>query len=307
MRKKYGIFIGISSILIFSGCMNESASSSSKINDTKQQAAGNLFNNQEHQKVQAVDVVAPTYMSTSQVELTKDTGDRLLESLPLKPQMVTSSLDEQNHWSYQDQDHWKFEAGDTQSPIDINTSQTVPMKDTGGIQVEYQTKVQSEEDNGHSIQVNDTGTATINGRLFDFSQVHFHAQSEHTLNGKHYPIEAHFVHKGQNGRLAVIGVFFQEGKENPGFQDVLDYVKKGEKNLEVGRIRMPTMMPTNKSYYHYLGSLTTPPLSENVEWYVMKNMVEASPDQIKAFQSLYSANNRKVQPLNQRSVLSHQE
>lgn len=211
------------------------------------------------------------------------------------------------HLNYQKQENWKFEAGDTQSPIDIDTSQTVPMKDTGDIQVDYQTTVQNEEDNGHSIQVNDTGTATINGRMFDFTQVHFHAPSEHTLNGKHYPIEAHFVHKGQNGRLAVIGVFFQEGQENQGFQDVLDHVKKGQKNLEVGTIRMSSMMPTPKSYYHYLGSLTTPPLSENVEWYVMKEVVEASPNQIKAFQDMYAANNRKVQPLHQRAILYHQD
>ncbi|MGR6001746.1 carbonic anhydrase family protein [Bacillus cereus] len=116
------------------------------------------------------------------------------------------------HLDYQEQEHWKFESGNTQSPINIDTSETLPMKDTGDIQIDYQTAVQSEEDNGHSIQVNATGTATINGRRFDFSQVHFHAPSEHTLNGNHYPIEAHFVHKGQNGRLAVIGVFFQKRK-----------------------------------------------------------------------------------------------
>ncbi|MGR6001850.1 carbonic anhydrase [Bacillus cereus] len=210
------------------------------------------------------------------------------------------------HLDYQEQEHWKFESGNTQSPINIDTSETLPMKDTGDIQIDYQTAVQSEEDNGHSIQVNATGTATINGRRFDFSQVHFHAPSEHTLNGNHYPIEAHFVHKGQNGRLAVIGVFFQKGKENPGFQDVLNHVKKGEKNLEVGTIRIPSMMPTHTSYYHYLGSLTTPPLSENVEWYVMQETVEVSMNQIKAFQSMYAANNRKVQPLHQRTVLYHQ-
>ncbi|GAB6524561.1 carbonic anhydrase [Bacillus cereus] len=271
MRKRYGILTGMSVMLIFSGCTNESALP--KKNEIKQPVATNQQN----------------------------------QNVSFKPQIAMNSQDDKNHWSYPDQNHWPFESGNAQSPIDINTSQTVPMKDTGGIQIEYQAKIQSEEDNGHSIQVNDTGTATINGRMFEFTQVHFHSLSEHTLDGKHYPIEAHFVHKGQNGRLAVIGVFFREGRNNLGLQNVLDHVKKGEKNQDVGTIHMKSMMPSNKSYYHYLGSLTTPPLSENVEWYVMKNAVEASPDQIKAFQKLYSANNRKVQPLNQRSVLSHQE
>ncbi|MED3468933.1 carbonic anhydrase family protein [Bacillus thuringiensis] len=209
--------------------------------------------------------------------------------------------------NYQDQDRWELESGDAQSPINIDTSKIVPMQDAGDIQLDYNTTVQDEEDNGHTIQVDDTGTAQINGRTFAFTQFHFHAPSEHTINGKHYPVEVHFVHKSQDGRLAVIGVLFQEGKENKGFQDVLDHVKAGQKNTEVGILDITSMIPVHKSYYHYLGSLTTPPLSENVEWYVMKEVVEASPEQIKAFQTLYSGTNRKVQPLHQRVVLYHQD
>lgn len=67
------------------------------------------------------------------------------------------------------------------------------------------------------------------------------------------------------------------------------------------------MIPTNKTYYHYIGSLTTPPLSENVEWYVMKNPVEVSKAQIETFNKYYDSNNRKVQKLNGRSVLEHAE
>nr|WP_307839939.1 carbonic anhydrase family protein [Bacillus cereus] len=96
-------------------------------------------------------------------------------------------------------------------------------------------------------------------------------------------------------------------QKNKGFQDVLDHVKSGQKNTEVGTLDITSMLPVNKSYYHYLGSLTTPPLSENVEWYIMKESIEASPEQIKAFQKLYSATNRKVQSLHQRVVLYHQD
>ncbi|MGR5864766.1 carbonic anhydrase [Bacillus cereus] len=208
-----------------------------------------------------------------------------------KPQLKQNGSTEQ--LNYKDQDHWNFESGDAQSPINIDTSKVVPMQDVGDIHLDYNTTVQDEEDNGHTIQVDDTGTAQINGRTFAFTQFHFHAPSEHTINGQHYPVEVHFVHKSQDGRLAVIGVLFQEGKENKGFQDVLNHVKTGKKNTDVGTLDIASMIPTDKSYYHYLGSLTTPPLSENVEWYVMKEIIEISPAQIKEFQKMYSATNRK--------------
>ncbi|EJR91035.1 hypothetical protein IKE_05710 [Bacillus cereus VD196] len=209
--------------------------------------------------------------------------------------------------NYKDQKHWEFESGDTQSPIVIETTKAQEMKENGAIELNYNNAVLDEVDNGNSIQIDVTGTAKINGRYFDLTQFHFHAPSEHKLDSKQYPIEAHFVNKAQNGRLAVISVFFREGSENQGFQKVIDSIKKGDKNTAVGEINIAAMLPTNKSYYHYLGSLTTPPLSENVEWYVMRNPVEVSKVQIETFQSYYNNNNREIQPLNERLILKHEE
>ncbi|MGM0924271.1 MAG: carbonic anhydrase [Bacillota bacterium] len=216
----------------------------------------------------------------------------------------TTAIHEVN---YKDQKKWEIESGDSQSPIDIDTTKALEMNDSGAIELNYNNAVLDEVDNGHSIQVNVTGTAKINGRNFDLTQYHFHAPSEHKLDGKHYPIEVHFVNKAQDGRLAVIGVFFKEGAENQGFKKVIDSIKKGNKNTSVGEINIAAMLPANKSYYHYLGSLTTPPLSENVEWYVMKNSVEVSKAQIEAFQNYYNSNNRDLQRLNERLILKHEE
>ncbi|PFH84911.1 carbonic anhydrase family protein [Bacillus sp. AFS088145] len=213
----------------------------------------------------------------------------------------------EDHLNYKKQNDWEFETGDSQSPINIDLDKLQAMSDSGKLVLNYQNSILDEADNGHSIQLEAKGTANINGRNFELTQFHFHAKSEHTINGKHYPIEAHFVNKAQDGRIAVIGVFFIEGEKNEGFQKVLDNIKKGATNNSVGEINIGSMMPLNKSYYHYLGSLTTPPLSENVEWYVMKNPVEVSKEQIKAFTNNYNANNRKVQPLNRRVILEHKE
>lgn len=192
-----------------------------------------------------------------------------------------------------------------QSPINIETKNVEKMKDdVGTIDLNYSADITKAENNGHSIQLTDSGSALINGRNFELTQFHFHAKSEHTVDGEHYPVEAHFVNTGQDGRVAVIGVFFTEGKENKAFQEVLDDVNN-DKTDPITDIE--NMFPVNKSYYHYLGSLTTPPLNENVEWYVMKEPVEISSQQIEDFEKLYSHNNRSTQPLNDRVVLEYTE
>lgn len=206
------------------------------------------------------------------------------------------------HFDYQDQGEWEQVSGKMQSPIDIPTSDAEKMNDEGDLTINYNAAITKVENNGHSIQVTDSGESVINGRTFELTQFHFHAESEHTIDGKHYPIEAHFVNQAQDGRLAVIGVFFKEGAENKGFQEVLDNVANDE-TKEITDIQ--AMLPSNLSYYHYLGSLTTPPLTENVEWYVLKEPVEVSKAQIEAFQKLYDHNNREVQPLNDRVILEH--
>ncbi|WP_348922977.1 carbonic anhydrase [Enterococcus rotai] len=211
---------------------------------------------------------------------------------------------EDNHFEYGKQENWQQISGKMQSPIDIPRTSVEKMKENGTIEVDYSTKITKAENNGHSIQVTDSGTATINQRQFELSQFHFHAESEHTIDGNHYPLEAHFVNQAQDGRLAVIAVFFEEGVDNKGFQEVLDDVSDGKKT-EI--LDIQSMFPENKSYYHYLGSLTTPPLTENVEWYILKNPVQVSKNQIKKFQEFYDHNNRNIQSLNNRVILEHDE
>ncbi|WP_236671769.1 carbonic anhydrase [Enterococcus sp. BWB1-3] len=211
----------------------------------------------------------------------------------------------EEHLNYDDQENWEFTAGDMQSPIDIPSSKAeAMMPDKGTIELDYGIDITKAENNGHSIQFTAGGEAVINGRNFALTQFHFHAESEHTVDGEHYPLEAHFVNIAQDGRIAVIGVFFKEGAENKGFQEALDDVNN-EKTDPITDLE--DMIPANKSYYHYLGSLTTPPLNENVEWYVMKNPVEVSAEQIESFKKLYSHNNRETQPLNERVILEYTE
>jgi len=208
------------------------------------------------------------------------------------------------HFTYEQQNRWTHVAGQMQSPINIISHDVVALdteRENGAIEVAYDETALNIVNNGHSIEVTSRGWVKINGRSFELRQFHFHAQSEHTINGTPYPLEAHFVHEGQDGRLAVIAVFFEVGNKNEGFETVLRNIDKNH-----GPITLNThgMMPENKSYYHYLGSLTTPPLTENVEWYVLKTPVSIAEEQLSVFKTLYNHNNRELQPLNERKVVS---
>ncbi|MDR2896737.1 MAG: carbonic anhydrase family protein [Propionibacteriaceae bacterium] len=233
-------------------------------------------------------------------------------SSSLEPSSSGSGEAVEGRLDYDDQADWQFISGQMQSPIDIVSADAQPMAEGGGaIQLDYATDPTAMENNGHSIEVADSGSAIIDGRSFTLTQFHFHAASEHTIDGQHYPMEAHFVHKAADGRIAVLAVFFELGEANPGFREVLDEIMPMQYDSTIPHdppafTDLMTMIPTDLSYYHYLGSLTTPPLTENVEWYVMKTPVQVSADQVTDFAQLYSHNNRDTQPVDGRVVLDHQ-
>lgn len=213
---------------------------------------------------------------------------------------------------YEHQEQWQAAHDKSQSPIDIVTTSAVDAADNEprALQFEHtRGAVDSVEDNGHAVQVDTHATqATIRGRHFTLAQFHFHAASEHTLDGKHFPLEGHFVFKAQDGRLAVVGVMYDIGAANPVAQEVLDDLKPKKKKAKPAQheIDIEGLLPKSRGYYHYLGSLTTPPLTENVEWYVMPAPVTMSKKQVDAFLSHYRRNNRNIQPLNGRPLIRYE-
>lgn len=206
--------------------------------------------------------------------------------------------------NYDKQDEWEFVSGKMQSPIDIVTADAKASEDFTQIETDYHHELSVVEDNGHAIEAEIEGSAIINGRHFELAQFHVHAKSEHTINGEHADAEIHFVHKAEDGRIAVIAVLIETGAENAAFGQMLSATdtEHGVENFDV-----QLLFPSNMSYYHYLGSLTTPPLTENVEWYVLKDKITISPEQLKEFNTHYTNNNREVQDLNGRTIISSEQ
>lgn len=197
--------------------------------------------------------------------------------------------------------------GRSQSPIDINFS-FMAKGVIDDIKFVYKDISPEILNNGHTIQVSyDNGSAIkVNGLEYKLAQFHFHTPSENTVNRKHYPMEMHLVHKNDKGELAVVGFFFKKGKQNTELKKAWDKMptKGGAKEILAGvSINAANLLPGKKQFGHFQGSLTTPPCSEGVSWFVMQEPVGASEEQITQFNKLIGDNARPTQPLNGRRLV----
>jgi len=247
---------------------------------------------------------------------------RALVSTLLLVSIAPAALAEEgHHWSYQGATgptHWakmehEFEAcglGREQSPIDIKSAaakkETLPV-----IAFAYHLGPLKMIDNGHTIQVNVAPGSTIDvgGHRYELVQFHFHKPSEEAIDGKHADMVAHLVHKDADGKLAVVAVLLKAGEPNP-FIAVLWQNLPKKKGAEVEAkgvdIDPDELLPRDRSYYTFNGSLTTPPCSEGVTWYVLKHPATVSSGEIARFAKAYPMNARPVQPLNGRVVRASQ-
>ena len=220
------------------------------------------------------------------------------------------------HWGTLSPQFASCQSGRAQSPIDIvaparrDTPDAVVLKFAAtSLRIVHHEHVADAINNGHTIQVNysDGDTLTVGGRAYQLVQYHFHAPSEHSVNGRQFPMEMHLVHVNAEGQLAVIGVLISEGTPNAAFDPIwanLPVTKGVEHHLEHVTVDVDALLPTAHTTYRYEGSLTTPPCSEGVKWFVMTTPIALSKAQIGAFTALFHGNNRPVQPLNGRPVLT---
>ncbi len=263
----------------------------------------------------AITIVFAFFVScnNSQKDSNKETQESETEQVEKK---IVKKDCKDVHWSHHKGDggpeNWKNLCsgfadcgGLSQSPINIITKELAASKELTIPTFSYGKSKVDIINNSHTVQFNVDGEnkVDLNKKEYKLLQFHYHALSEHTIDGEYFPIEVHFVHKHSDTDFAVIGVMFVEGKENELFKNYLDKfpTSKGEYKSD-DMIDLLSLMPKNMSYYHYSGSLTTPPCSEVVSWYVLKNPVEASKEQIEIFSKILKNNYRPIQPLNDRKL-----
>ncbi|KMV29618.1 carbonic anhydrase [Photobacterium swingsii] len=235
---------------------------------------------------------------------------RLSALLPLILPIHTQAATE---WGYQGEhgpDSWgkTFQTcgeGKNQSPIDIK--QTIDAQLTP-LHINYQGSITELVNNGHTIQANVSGnnTLTLAGKAYQLKQFHFHTPSENYLQGKQFPLEAHFVHASSQGELAVIGVMFATGeRESDNIKTLLSVLPPPNTKQAINTAINPAqLLPRSREYYRFNGSLTTPPCSEGVRWFVLKEHLTSTRDEVEALQQAMGNNARPLQPLNARTILS---
>ena len=207
------------------------------------------------------------------------------------------------NWSKINVDWAKCGNGSRQSPIDIRDGMKVELEQ---ISFDYHPSSFNVVDNGHTVQVGVSGGnyITVQNRMFELQQFHFHRPSEERINGKAFEMVVHLVHRDAEGRLAVLALLLERGAPQATIQTVWNNLP-----LEKFETMQPTilldpaeMLPARRDYYTYMGSMTEPPCSEGVLWMVMKQPVQASPAQMALFSRLYPLNARPIQPGNGRII-----
>lgn len=215
------------------------------------------------------------------------------------------------HWGYDNQRAWAAVSGvcgrgQEQSPI--NLSSAAPMAEVPDLVLHYRPLEGGFVNNGHTLQFNpgeSAATLSIGQDTYGFTQFHFHAPAEHMLDRRAYPAELHFVHRNAEGQLAVVGVFIEEGAENAALAALLQHApaRSGDEFAEHLSVNLMALLPPDRAYFAYAGSLTTPPCSEGVRWNVLRTPITASMAQIAALREMLGSSSRHTQPINGRTVL----
>ena len=220
------------------------------------------------------------------------------------------------HWGYEGTEgpeHWgdlspEYELcgiGQQQTPIDL--SGATP-QDAPDVTFNYRSIPLTVVNNGHTIQVPSEGGGDIavGDESWALTQFHFHTPSEHTVEGAAMAGELHLVHQDPAGRIAVVGVLIKQGAENAALSTIVDDLPgNADQTAQPSGVTIDplTLLPEERLAFHYTGSLTTPPCSEGVRWFVMTTPIEMSDAQLAALEDVMGHNSRPVQPRNDRELL----
>jgi len=220
------------------------------------------------------------------------------------PHWGYSGADGPSHWGDLDPSFANCKTGKRQSPIDIKGAK----KDAtlAPLQIDYQPSPLKIVDNGHTIKIDYAAgsSVTVGGKTYPLTQFHFHKPSEEEIAGKKYAMVIHLVHELPDGAV-VVALLVKSGGENPLIQTLWANLPKteGKENEVAGvTINAADLLPADRNYYNFDGSLTIPPCGEGVNWFVMKTPIEMSAAQIAVFAKHYPMNARPIQPTNGREI-----
>ncbi|XWS66667.1 hypothetical protein CRYUN_Cryun05aG0220300 [Craigia yunnanensis] len=214
-------------------------------------------------------------------------------------------------------------SGKMQSPISIQKNQTVHNKLLTSLIRNYKPANSTLVNNGFNVGLHFeeyAGEVSIDGKNYSLKQMHWHLPSEHQIDGEQFAAELHLVHRGEDNSIAVVAILYQEKDADPLISKIMNGLnnlakekcKAGEvAQIPLGNLDIKQLKQSSREYYRYVGSLTTPPCSENVIWSVLRKAISISKEQIAALETPVNSNCKKnarpCQPLNGRKVELYDE
>lgn len=239
----------------------------------------------------------------------------ILKTLAALSLISTLSTATAANWSHQQAEKWGnvypgCKTGGLQSPINIDKD-TITHKKYEDITATLMGQPANILNTGHSIQVNFDQNGKdyfmIGNAKYDLQNIQFHSPSENTIDSKQYPLEAQFIVKNSKSKQpAIIAVMFEQSSStNPILATLWHHLptKKGQSiSLQHWPINLRGLLPRSLRYYHFIGSLTTPPCTQGVQWFVLQRAEHISIEDIATFKKLYPNNHRPLQPLNNRRI-----
>ncbi|KAH7542657.1 alpha carbonic anhydrase 7 [Ziziphus jujuba] len=206
--------------------------------------------------------------------------------------------------------------GSMQSPIDLLSERVEVVSHLGRLKMNYKASNATLKNRGHDMMLKwegDAGNLEINGTEYALRQCHWHTPSEHTVNGKKYDVEVHLVHESPQGNITVIGILYKIGRPDSflsSMEDILEEISGSEEGERVvGIVNPKNIKIGSRKYYRYIGSLTTPPCTQNVVWTIVKKVRTVTRKQMRllrvAVHDDSHTNARPLQAINKRSVLMY--
>lgn len=224
------------------------------------------------------------------------------------PHWTYSGAEGPKNWGNIEPDYQTCKMGHQQSPIDIRDAKKQALPP---IQFDYKPATLKIINNGHSIQINypPGSFITVGDKKYELKQFHFHHPSEEHINGKGFDMVAHLVHADSDGKLAVVAVLLKKGSANAMLAKIWGHLPSSEgPESEVSGVEVnpSALLPAETGYYTFTGSLTTPPCSESVTWFVLKKPSEISSAEIEAFAKIFPRDARPIQPTYGRAIAETQ-
>lgn len=248
-------------------------------------------------------ITIPHVAADEQAAKQRDTSQSSQHDTHLEAHWAYRGIDGPGHWAMLSPGYLVCEAGSQQSPINIHMPQHMGTQEN--LVFHYQPTPAHVANNGHTIQVDYRSHSVlhVNNRAYHLRQFHFHAPSEHQIEGMTYPMELHLVHQDSRGHIVVVGVFMTLGLKNLWLARLWDWMPKSVEEVSTPlTLNVADVLPSNTHHYTYRGSLTTPPCTEGVQWILLKEPIPISDEQRQQFIKIIGENARPIQPLHEGQV-----